>query len=336
MRIEKNFNSIRKLRTKVLPIIQVSRTHEVQLGEEILSILRTKIYRKLLLIMPEVSKDLIQNTQDILVTSISKGDLRYEDDGISGHLTAVTSRQLKALGAVWRRGRWVIRRDRLPKDVQLALQRSERLEAGLRLKLQAVLEGIKIDQVVQEIHGTPSLESAATEIDKKFLKSVRSLGIQPRLSERAKRRIAEEYQSNLRLSIKNWLEKDILRLRQQVIGRVFRGNRYDDLARFIEGAYGVGKVKSRFIARQETMLMTTKLKETRYQDAGIDSYYWVSVKGTSAHPVRPLHKKLDAESRAGKIFHFSDPPISGPKGEKQNPGEPYNCRCVARPVIRVS
>ena len=55
----------------------------------------------------------------------------------------------------------------------------------------------------------------------------------------------------------------------------------------IQKSYGVTANKAKFLARQETKLLTTTLKEVRYVDAGVTKYKWKSVTGTAAHPVRP-------------------------------------------------
>ena len=87
--------------------------------------------------------------------------------------------------------------------------------------------------------------------------------------------------------------------------------------------------KAKFLASQETRLLTSKLKEVRYKDVGIDEYIWQTVKGTPEHPVRPMHKKLN-----GTKQRFSSPPITNEKGQRNNPGEDYRCRCVARPIVK--
>ena len=46
-----------------------------------------------------------------------------------------------------------------------------------------------------------------------------------------------------------------------------------------------------------------------------------------------MHKELNARSEKGEIFDFRYPPIDDPNGSRHNPGENYNCRCVAIPVI---
>ena len=69
----------------------------------------------------------------------------------------------------------------------------------------------------------------------------------------------------------------------------------------------------------------SKLREERYRDIGVTRYVWRAV-GDSR--TRPLHKELD-----GKVCLFAAPPISGTKGERENPGIPYGCRCIAIGIL---
>ena len=54
----------------------------------------------------------------------------------------------------------------------------------------------------------------------------------------------------------------------------------------------------------------------------------MTVVGSPNHPVREMHKAL-----AGKVFSWDDPPITNEKGDRNNPGQDYGCRCYARPIV---
>jgi SPP1 gp7 family putative phage head morphogenesis protein len=66
--------------------------------------------------------------------------------------------------------------------------------------------------------------------------------------------------------------------------------------------------------------MHQSLEGTRQQAIGINSYIWHSQDDAR---VRPDHAAND-----GQIFNWDTPPPTG------NPGEDYNCRCWAEPVIK--
>ena len=103
----------------------------------------------------------------------------------------------------------------------------------------------------------------------------------------------------------------------------------------IRQEWEVSANKAKFLARQETSLFISKIRDERYQSAGVEEYIWMSsgdarcreankYGGPSHGPGGPLH---------GKRFRFDNPPASGTHGEHENPGIPFGCRCVARPVL---
>lgn len=153
--------------------------------------------------------------------------------------------------------------------------------------------------------------------------------ISPKFDEEQVSKIAKEYNNNMKLSIKGWTEEKVKELRSLVQEKVMNGERYEGLAKIIQESYGTTQSKAQFLARQETNLLTTKMKETRYESAGVSEYKWRCVAGSKDHPVRPMHKIHD-----NKIFRFDNPPIVDKKGNRKNPGEDYNCRCVAVPIVR--
>lgn len=73
-------------------------------------------------------------------------------------------------------------------------------------------------------------------------------------------------------------------------------------------------------AREAVTQTRAQATKDLQEAVGVRQYEWVS-KGDSR--VRKLHRKLN-----GKVFKWGDPPPD-PDGY---PGEPYGCRCVARPV----
>jgi len=83
--------------------------------------------------------------------------------------------------------------------------------------------------------------------------------------------------------------------------------------------------QTRLARRNVTQTQATTSKDVQ-TSMGIEGYKWVSQRDGR---VRPLHKQLDAEGRAGKVISWAHPDTHG----EGNPGDPYGCRCVAVPVI---
>lgn len=110
-----------------------------------------------------------------------------------------------------------------------------------------------------------------------------------------------------------------------------------EISKGIQERYAMSKSHAQFIARDQMSKLNSKITQKQHEDAGVTRYQW-STSGDSR--VRPGHDLLD-----GKIFEYSNPPEimewrdtkNGGywvnTGRRCNPGEDYNCRCIAIPVF---
>lgn len=117
-------------------------------------------------------------------------------------------------------------------------------------------------------------------------------------------------------------------LRAMVAEATERGLSTQDLARQIQAKSGDASRKGRNnatrIARDQIGSLNSQITQSRYQAAGIERYVWTTSRD---EVVRPEHVELDGQS-----FEVGG---AGAPGEG-HPGEPINCRCVARPITRFS
>ena len=97
------------------------------------------------------------------------------------------------------------------------------------------------------------------------------------------------------------------------------GRRVEDLAEELRERTGVAESRAELIARDQTLKTLGKLNESRQRAAGVTQYIWCT---SGDQAVRPEHA-----DREGRIFTWDDPPEGG------NPGEDFQCRCSATPVI---
>jgi SPP1 gp7 family putative phage head morphogenesis protein len=104
-----------------------------------------------------------------------------------------------------------------------------------------------------------------------------------------------------------------------------RGLRHEEIAKTIQATTGASKKRSKLIARDQTLKYNASVQKAQAQAAGISKYTWSTSKDAA---VRPMHKALE-----GKQFSYDDPPVTNEDGDRNNPGEDYNCRCNAIPVI---
>lgn len=101
------------------------------------------------------------------------------------------------------------------------------------------------------------------------------------------------------------------------------GQRHETLVSDVQAVLNIGKTRAKLIARDQTVKHNAAANQAQAQSAGITEYTWRTVHDGS---VRPMHKALD-----GLVFRYDNPPITNDDGERNNPGEDYNCRCQAEP-----
>ena len=112
----------------------------------------------------------------------------------------------------------------------------------------------------------------------------------------------------------------------EVRGLVIRGSKYgtrtEELAGQIKGRYKVSDSRARLIARDQTSKLNGDLTSLRQTNAGVTEYIW---RTSLDERVRDTHA-----AKEGQTFSWNDPP-----SDTGHPGEDYQCRCVAEPVITI-
>lgn len=109
-----------------------------------------------------------------------------------------------------------------------------------------------------------------------------------------------------------------------------KGRTVDEISRDVEARFGVSESRARLIARDQVGKINAKVTEARHKEIGIVEYEWSTslderVRGNPAglYPkAKPSHW-----AREGQRFRYDKPPKGG------HPGEDFQCRCVASPVI---
>lgn len=82
------------------------------------------------------------------------------------------------------------------------------------------------------------------------------------------------------------------------------------------------KNRARLIARDQSGKYYGRMNQLRQTELGLDEYIWRTVRDER---VRQSHRVKD-----GKKFKWSEPPA-----DTGHPGEDYQCRCVAEPVVDI-
>lgn len=318
---------------KVRPIVLDPQVEE-RVRRQIISTLFEMIFAP---VIETITKDtqiyfnsILLNGFNKLASAIRAGKVYYSDNVFYGSFSAGVSKELIELGAKYnkRLGGFAINMALLPFQIISAIASSKVNFEKMQKGVLSQIDNLNFEKKIDEFDFTPAYKEALDNVDKQFdEKTNRILNIPNHLSSKSQESIAQEYSQNLKLYIKKFADEEVLRLRKDVEANVFIGYRAEKLRKVIKENYDVSDRKAKFLARQETSLLTSKYSELRYKEAGVTEYEWSGVDDSRE---RADHKKLN-----GKIFRFDSPPIvDEATGKRANPGEDFNCRCRAIPIIK--
>lgn len=261
-----------------------------------------------------------------VVAAIRAGRIQYADDTFSGDFNAEISKALRSYGAQYNKQQktFTIVPQDLPVEVLAASNEYAQAAKDLHDQLDTVLKGIErnLEQLTGEVDASMVISTSEEKFNRAYAEAIGK----EELSDRAKRELASDYSTNMKLWIQKWCKETIQDLRVSVAQNAKQGYRFDKLVDRVQNRYDVSKTKAEFLSRQETALFTSKHRQQRFEDAGITSYVWQTAGDVN---VRDSHKKLN-----GKIFEYANPPIVDEStGRRANAGEDFNCRCVANPIL---
>ncbi len=98
-----------------------------------------------------------------------------------------------------------------------------------------------------------------------------------------------------------------------------------ELRQRIQDRLEVSRSKADLLARDQVLKLNAKITRERHQAAGITEYIWTT---SNDERVRETHEELE-----GETFSWDDPPVTNEAGDRNHPGEDYQCRCVPYPVL---
>lgn len=98
------------------------------------------------------------------------------------------------------------------------------------------------------------------------------------------------------------------------------GQRHEQIREQILERFQVSRSRAALIARDQVSKLNGNLTQARQAAIGVTEYIW---RTTGDDRVRPTHR-----AKNGKRFKWSSPPA-----DTGHPGDDYQCRCVAEPVL---
>lgn len=278
-------------------------------------------------------------TPGALEKALRLGRIQYSAGIFSGQFSAAISKDLSGLGGHWdsRSSTYRMEPSQVPGWIRAIAADYHHNAAAAHDQIKQTLDQIMRD-LPQEVSKRPvKAKKMVRQVESDFKPSADALRVSPALSEEAADRLAEGYSDNMSLWIKKFSEEMIGQLRDIVERNATAGYRFDTLVDQIKMRYSVTQSKAEFLARNETQLFTAKFQQARFKDAGVTMYKWSTshdervrpAPGVTGRAALDNHRKLD-----GRIFSFDDPPVvDSATNRRANPGEDYQCRCEAIPIL---
>jgi SPP1 gp7 family putative phage head morphogenesis protein len=297
---------------------------------ELLAYLEEVLFRPLTDLLAEAG--LRQNeVPDPVTTALVAGTIWYADGAFSGRFSAPTSRALRGYGATFRNERFHIEVGQLPYAVRGAIARSkdqsETLHEALIFTLAAIAAMAK--QAPTGANYRKAVDVVTLDLQKQFSETVSEEELSgtsaenpPDLSEE----LAEDLSEPTDAAIKQFTADEAERLRAKIQQNLSAGGRTDRLDDIVQAEIGVAKRKAGTLSANEMSRLVAAYRQRRYEAIGATQYIWQT---SGDERVRDSHRALD-----GRSFFFDSPPVTDPAtGRRGNPGEDYNCRCVARVIL---
>lgn len=268
-----------------------------------------------------------------VVRALESGRLWWADGEFSGQFNAEISRELRALGATLDKNRGTFRLsvENLPLDLRGVAASSVDRSRKLHQQLQETLGTIEANALglATQVNVGDSVTRIVRDLVDEFnatTKAIDVVSVSPEVTPAIAKALDAELTQSLDLPVKNFLQHEIVELRELIAENAFAGARTDRLVDVIAARWGVTKRKAAFLADQETALLVAKFREQRATAIGSTRYKW-----STSHDdlVRHDHKLLN-----GTIQFWASKPVTNRKtGATNNPGEDFRCRCVAMPII---
>jgi SPP1 gp7 family putative phage head morphogenesis protein len=140
--------------------------------------------------------------------------------------------------------------------------------------------------------------------------------------------------SNVKL-IKSVSFEKLEAMREMVEASVTGQSRVENLRGALMAQFDLTKARASLIARDQTLKLNSQLAQARATSIGVRTYTWVTSRDERVRG-RPGGKWANSAANHwaldGKVFSYADPPVTNPRtGERNHPGQDYQCRCIAVP-----
>jgi len=293
------------------------------------------LWEPLLAVLKKSDLDLIENAVTIGVAEIIKAmknkTIFMQRNKVSvsftGKFNATISKEFKKMDGTYnkRTKSWNVSYEKLPQEINAAqgqiVVQDEQMKKDMLMALPALDQ---IQDIIEKNADFEALSDIQKEVEADWRDASRDFALTPEFTEEQRENINKEYTTNMNKYVVDFSEKQVIELRNIMEESLATGARADTLVEDLQARFAISERKAKFLAKQETRLLTTQYYHERATVAGCKRFRW-----STSHDfrVRDLHKHLD-----GKIFSLDNLPVihTGKNGDERGlPAQAFGCRCRA-------
>lgn len=283
--------------------------------------LKESLYNNITEIYKEHYKKSVYNTKQSILQLFKNEKLIVKNNVIYGDFNSYISKELRDLGLTYDKNKkgfvGIIPNDILKICEELKIK-NKRFIYDLDDYLNTYLQNLESSIDTINIDYSPMIEDYKEQLINSFERfNIKSSFLTTDIN--------NNYINNSKLFIKNMLFEETTKMRNELRELVEQGASNKSISQYLQDNYKMTQKRSLFIARQESSLLLSEYSKQQYLNNGIKKYIWST---SNDERVRKLHRELN-----NTIQEFDNPPIDDTNGKRHNPGENFNCRCVAIPIL---
>ena len=283
--------------------------------------LKESLYNNITEIYKEHYKKSVYNTKQSILQLFKNEKLIVKNNVIYGDFNSYISKELRDLGLTYDKNKkgfvGIIPNDILKICEELKIK-NKRFIYDLDDYLNTYLQNLESSIDTINIDYSPMIADYKEQLINSFERfNIKSSFLTTDIN--------NNYINNSKLFIKNMLFEETTKMRNELRELVEKGASNKSISQYLQDNYKMTQKRSLFIARQESSLLLSEYSKQQYLNNGIKKYIWST---SNDERVRKLHRELN-----NTIQEFDKPPIDDLNGKRHNPGENFNCRCVAIPIL---
>ncbi len=247
-----------------------------KIAKEILNYLRLVIWNDISVIFQQsnIKSNARITPSLVIIKALENGKITYVDGVFKGTSNLRLTKALQTFATYNKYTRtW---EGTPPADVTTAITNIKIRNRLLNERIQQAIDDIprRVDDTIENLEF--SIRPAIIAANEETAKSLHSVGISADENLVPSKEQIEQYRQSMGVYIKSFTEEQTTALTDMIRENVLSGYNRKSLINKIKTLYGVSEAKATFLARQETTLFVSALRNERYTDAGIKVARWSS------------------------------------------------------------